>query len=318
MKKLSIVLGLVVIAALAIYRWSMETKTSRAIALFSTMNHPALDSVRQAFADHIKSTMPDIELIDFNAQGNAQQANLIASQIANDRRIIGALAIGTLAAQSLAKAESEKPIVIAAVSDPSVISSRKAANLCGMTDAIDALYQISSLLDLLPHIKSLSLLYSPHEANSDSMVKKLAIEAKAKGLRVELIGVLESQQIMSSSMMACKQSDAVLIPLDNQLVAAMPTVIKATKNSPCPIITSNESPLHQGATMAFGVNYRESGEEAARIMTKILGENISPSTIGFINPPQVDIYVNERVIKEKGVHLNSETRVKILSIPGEL
>ncbi len=46
------------------------------------------------------------------------------------------------------------------------------------------------------------------------------------------MGVYEPQQIASAAQSACKKSDAILIPLDNQLVAAMPSVIKATKTSP--------------------------------------------------------------------------------------
>jgi putative ABC transport system substrate-binding protein len=310
MKKIVIVLALGIIGALGIYRWYLAPAASQQIAVVMTMNHPALDSVREAFISRIKADLPDIEVVDFNAQGNMQQANLIAAEIANSKRVMGVLAIGTLAAQTLAKAELNKPIVIAAVSDASVITSKnQAANVCGMTDSIDAQYQIKAILELLPELKSISLLYSPHEANSAAMVKKLAPQAEAKGIKVMLVGVQEAQQIMSSSMLACQKSDAVLIPLDNQLVAAMPAVIKATKNSPCPIITSNESPLHQGATIAFGVNYRQSGEEAGTIMIKILVEKRAPREIGFINPAQVELYLNQAVIKEKGIKLTIQGEV---------
>ncbi|OPZ23735.1 MAG: ABC transporter substrate binding protein [bacterium ADurb.BinA186] len=285
------------------------------LALIMTMHHPALESVRQGFIDHIRAHKPDIRVRDFNAEGSLQAANIIASQVGAQSSIVGALSIGTLTSQALAKTELKKPVVIAAVTDPNVITPR--SNFAGMTDNIDARYQIDTILSLMPDIKSISLLYSPHEANSASMVEKLAKEARARTLSVRLVGVNEAQHIMSSSLLACK-SDAVLIPLDNQLVSAMASVIKATKTLSCPIITSNDSPLKDGASIAFGVDYYQSGQEAAKIMLRIIDDYQAPKDIGFINPSKVGVYVNARVIREKGLTLDPDGLKRAAVINGDL
>lgn len=286
------------------YWWASKNKPAQqVVAIVTTLSHPALLEVRKGFIAHKSS---DIEIIDFNAEGSMQSANIIARQIAQNSQIVGVLAIGTLAAQSVAKVEKKRPIIIAAVSDPLAIFPDPKAyqNICGLTDSINAAYQIDAIISMLPDIKRISFLYSPHETNSASVIKNLTIQAALKNLQTELVGVYEPQQIASAAQSACQKSDVILVPLDNQLVAAIPSVIKATKNDPCPVITSNESPIHQGASIAFGVDYEKSGREAGLMMQEILAGTKMPQEIGFINPEKLEIYINNRVIHEKNIKLN--------------
>lgn len=308
--KLLLILCSGLIIGIGSYLWLKSAKSQKSvIAIVTTLSHPALEQVRAGFIDNPS----DLAIIDFNAEGSMQSANIIAHQIAQDPKIIGILAIGTLAAQSILKVEKKRPIVIAAVSDPGAIIPEDQKNICGLTDSIDAGYQIDTIISMLPELKSISILYSPHEANSASMVKNLNTEAAKRNLRTELIGVYEPQQIANASLQACQKSDAVLIPLDNQLVASMPSVIKATKNKACPVISSNESPIHQGASIAFGVDYKKSGQKARLIMDTILSGKKTPQEIGFIIPDKLDIYINKKIIEEKNMKLNPMPNSHVLS-----
>lgn len=294
-------MSLVVLAAYWLF--NRNKSPENIIAIVTTLSHPALEEVRQGF---IAQNTESIKLLDFNAEGSMQSATIIARQIAQNRHIIGILAIGTMAAQAVGKVEKKRPIVIAAVNDPENIfpDSKTGGNICGLTDSINARYQIDTIISMLPHIKTISFLYSPHEANSAFVVKNLAQQALLQNLRPELVGVYEPQQIASAAHAACKKSDIVLIPLDNQLVAAMPSVIKATKSEPCPVITSNESPIYQGASIAFGVDYKKIGKKAWEIMHDINTQKKTPQEIGFINPEKLEIYTNKRVVQEKNIKLN--------------
>jgi ABC-type uncharacterized transport system substrate-binding protein len=218
----------------------------------------------------------------------------------------------------MAKAERQRPIIIAAVSDPkAILPDNGAQNLCGLSDAIDADYQIATIIDLLPHSKSISLLYSPHETNSSSVVQKLKDRIIAHGLRAELIGVYEPQQVTSASLLACQKSDVVLIPLDNQLAASMAAVIKASQHEKCAVILTHKEPIHHGAAIAFGIDYEKSGEQAAEIMALVLKEHKCSQEVGIINSEDIGVYVNERVVLERGIKLNSNAKTKIISFKDE-
>lgn len=290
----------------------------KTIAIVTTLSHPALDQVRLGFIEAVNGLVDEhIELAEYNAEGNVQQANLIAQKIASDKSIIGILAIGTLAAQTLAKAEKTRPIVITAVSDPKVLPQEN-SNICGLSDAISSEYQIDTLLKMLPNLKSVALLYSPNEANSAAMVENLAKSIEKRAIKANLVGIHEPQHIMPGSINACKNNDAVLIPLDNQLVASMPAVIKATRDLPCPIITSNESPIHQGATIAFGVDYRKSGYDAGEIIGHILKGATDPKKVGFVDPQSLGLYVNDHVMLEKNLTIALESLDHVVHTKGDI
>jgi len=320
MKKTPIILSLSVAFALALtYVYLNGQKpAAKSLAIVTTLSHPALDHVRQGIKTALANgTLKDVALIDFNAEGNAQQANLIARKISKDQHILGIFAIGTLAAQAMAKVEKTRPIVIAAVSDPKVIiADTKADNICGLSDSIDANYQIDTVMKLLPHIKRLALLYSTNEANSISVIKQLSGAAAQRNLSVSMVGIHEPQQIMAASLDACQKNDAILIPLDNQLVASMPAVIKATRSLFCAVITTNESPIHQGASLAFGVDYQKSGQTAGRIMEEIVAGHTTTRESGFIDPSSVDIFVNDAVVKEKGLDVDMNAAPNIVHVQG--
>ena len=287
-------------------RWSLkEDKAAQPlVALVTTLSHPACEQIREGFLAHNQPST--LKFLDFNAEGSLQSAHLIAQQIAQNPHIIAILTIGTLAAQSIAQVEKKRPIIMAALSDPHALfpdlSDYK--NICGLSDDIDAGFQLEVIASMLPTVKSISLLYSPHEINSSLAIKKLVHEAELKKLSVNLVGVYEPQQIAHAALRACKKSDAIVIPLDNQLVAAMPSVIKATKNQACPLITSNESPIHQGASIAFGVDYKNIGYKAREIMHDIIANNKTPQEIGFSKAEKPEIYVNNQALKEKNIKIN--------------
>ncbi len=101
---ISILAGLV-LAAGTYYWWlSKEKPAKQIVAIVTTLSHPALEEVRKGF---IADKTSDIEFLDFNAEGSMQSANLIARQIAQNSHIVGILAIGTLAAQSIGKVEKK-------------------------------------------------------------------------------------------------------------------------------------------------------------------------------------------------------------------
>lgn len=301
--------GACAVLAYFLLRPGVDKKT---IAVVTTLSHPALDMARAAFVKEIKAQLPEYEIKDFNAEGSLQSANLIARQIVQDANIVGIFALGSLAAQSLAKAEKERPIVIAAVSDPQAIMPDKNTNICGLSDALDAEFQIATILDLLPQTERISLLYSPHETNSASVVKKLEARILAHNIKSEPIGVYEPQQVASASLKACQTGDVVLIPLDNQLAASMPAVIKATRSENCVVILSDKALIQHGAAIAFGVNYEKSGQDAALLMKNILSKQQSPALIGIINPKDIGVYGNKRVIEEKAIKLNPSAKTQII------
>jgi putative ABC transport system substrate-binding protein len=314
MKKIKLVVTILVsiIALIFLYfvALSKEKNNTAKVAIVLTMSHQALDEVR---AGILAGLPAGLSVIDYNAQGSLQDAHLIAEQIHRRSDVIASFAIGSLALKSLSNKEKTRPLIFAAVSDPTaILGETLPTNVAGLSDAIDASYQLKTIMKLLPELKTLALLYSPQEQNSESAVAALKSAAKGLPLSIKLVGVHDSQSIAQASVTACQTADAVLIPLDNQLVSAMPLVIKSTKNEACPIISSNEAPLSQGAAMAFGLDYKASGQKAAEIAMRILNEKVSPSSFGIVQAANPSVFINIAVLKEKGIKLPLEHEQKLI------
>ncbi len=308
----------IVILAITVYcgQSLLMQPAKKTIAVVTTLSHPALDNTRDGFNEILsKRWGQDIDVVHYNAEGSVAQANLIAQKIANDRNIIGVFTIGSLASITITKAEKTRPIVFAAVSDPSVLGSI-GDNVCGLSDGVDPADQIDVIQRLLPQVKRIALLYTPSEPNAHSSVEALAAILNKVGIDLLRVGVHEPQQILTASASACKNADVVFIPLDNQLVAAMPAVIKATRSLPCVIITSNESPIHDGATIAFGVDYSQSGKSAAAIMNDIIDKKTTPMSVGIIKPSKLDLFMNDRVAREKHLVYNSAAVPDLIHVAG--
>ena len=96
MKKITIIVVLVAIAAIASLLLKSQKEQPKTIAIVTTLSHPALDTARLGFIKAIKTQNPKLAIVDYNAEGNMQQADLIAEKVANDKAVVEMLAIGTL------------------------------------------------------------------------------------------------------------------------------------------------------------------------------------------------------------------------------
>jgi putative ABC transport system substrate-binding protein len=315
-KKILIGILVILITSTASFFLFRPKNNQAVIAVVTTLSHPALVLARDGFVKKIKELHADYEIKDFNAEGSMQSANLIARHIAQDTNIKAIFALGSLAAQTVGKVETKRPLVIAAVSDPNSIL-KQSSNICGLSDLINADYQISTILDLLPDTKTISVLYSPHETNSSGASERLKASIEKNNIKANLIGIYEPQQISTASAQACSTSDVIIIPLDNQLAASMSVVIKATKNLSCIVILSDKVLLHQGAAFAFGVDYYENGEESALMMDKILTHEKTCEQLGIKYPEELDIYANTKIINQKNIQINKHKKTKIINFDGD-
>ncbi|MBX9744254.1 MAG: ABC transporter substrate-binding protein [Chlamydiales bacterium] len=158
------------------------------IGILQTASHPALDQARDGFmAEMRRLSTKKIDFVVQNAEGNLTQAQSIAENFHSRKKISAIFAIGTPAVQAAARAEKEKPIFIAAVSDPlSLGIIHPNTNICGTTDQVNTDAQADLILKLVPKVQTVALIYNPSENNSQIMIKKFRNPLKGKGLNITL------------------------------------------------------------------------------------------------------------------------------------
>src|SRR5690625_4974709 len=159
---------------------------SGAIGMRPIADHPSPDAARDGFKDAILDAGYTDDTVSFdeqNAQGEMATATSIASKFAADGVDL-VLAIATPAAQATAQAITDIPIVFTAVTEPEAASSvdsweEPGANVTGTSDLNPVEEQIGLIVEILPDAKTVGVIYSSGEVNSEVQVE-LARDATAE------------------------------------------------------------------------------------------------------------------------------------------
>jgi len=271
------------------------------------VSHPSLQAVQDGFEAVLKEQGVKYTLIPQNAQGDAANAATIASSFAANKNIDLMLAISTPIALALASAEKTRPIIFSAVTDPvgaGLCPSWQQAgpNVTGTSDLNPEAKPVSMVKEAMPGVKTIGVLYSSSEPNSLVQVKAYEDEAKTVGVTLKEQAITAASEI-STGLGALKGVDAILVPTDNTVIAAISTVIAYGQEHKIPVFTSDTAPVSLGAVAARGVSYKNLGRRAGEMAVSILRDGKSISSIPPEAPTQTELSVNPDAAKTFGLTL---------------
>jgi putative ABC transport system substrate-binding protein len=284
---------LIIVAIVGLIAWQASRKLSEdkvTIGIIQTASHPALDRAREGFIKHMREQLGEgVRFKEQNAEGSVSQAQTIAASYHANRQIKAIYAIGTLAAQAALRAEKQKPILIAAVSDPEGAGLLQ-NNVSGTSDKVPAQKQIELIRRTLPKATKIALLHNPAEQNSVVAIKEMSKAAKDAGLQTVEVGVQHASEVVTATRQAAKIADAILVPTDNLLVSAMPTVARVAIESKTPLFVSDPPSVENGALACLGIDYERAGRTTAEIALRVLrGETPAQIAIAYENDPALHV-----------------------------
>ena len=213
------------------------------IGILQLMEHDALDAAYQGFVDGLaEAGYKDGEQIkiDFqNAQGEQANCQTIADKFVSDKVDL-VLAIATPAAQAMANATQDIPILVTAVTDPAdakLVASNEApgGNVTGTSDMNPVEAQMKLLKQLVPDAKNVGMLYNSSEANSKLQVDMAKSYAADLGLTCTDYTVSNANEIQQVVESAIGKVDAFYAPTDNVIANGMATVSMVTEPANIPV-----------------------------------------------------------------------------------
>ena len=292
MFKKVMVIGLALLIAGLILSKKRDDVTT--VGIIQTASHPALDQVREQFIQELEKLSDNkVRFVVQNAEGSQAEAHSIAQNFHSHAHIDALFAIGTPAVQASARKEKNKPIFIAAVSDPEPL--QLGTNVCGTTDRVDTDAQVDLVLRLVPSVQTVAILYNPEETNSEASVARLKESiAKCQLKAVTVTARLESE-VAQAAMLGCKKGDVLIVPTDNLIARAMSVVARQAALSKKPLFVSDILLVKHGALAGCGASYSDLGKQSARIAFQVLFEGILPKTIGIQDPKSTSIVLNEEI-----------------------
>lgn len=295
----------VVLVVAAIVRYEHEDDPSITIGIIQTASHPALDLARDGFSAELERlTQHKVRFVVQNAQGQLSQANSIAESFHSKKAIQAIFAIGTPAVQAAIRAEKQKPILIAAVSDPESLGIiHPGSNVCGTTDRVDCNAQADLISKITPKVQTVAILHNPSERNSVVMCEKMQHALIQREIIALVYAVHTESEIAQTVHSACKKADLLLLPTDNLMATSMPIIAKESLKAKRAVIASDVLLVENGALCAQGADYRTLGIKTAAIAYKVLWQNTKPDAIGVLDPDQANLVVNQPLLQALQIQL---------------
>ena len=282
MKKLiSLILCLMMIVSLTACGTS-ETKTDKAgtqteftVAIVQQLDHSSLDEIREAIKAQLNTlaepTNYSVTIKEYNGQNDASMLNQIGTQVVSDG-VDMIIPIATTAAQIMVTcAEGEDiPVIYAAVSDPEGNGLTGIPTVTGTSDALNTPFIMDMMFAADPDIRTVGLLYSNSEPNSEKPIAEAKAYLDAKGIAyLEKTGNTAGEVISAVSDLVGRV-DAVFTPTDNAIMAAEAAVAETLNEAGIPHYAGADSFVASGAFATCGVNYTELGTKTADIAFDIL------------------------------------------------
>jgi len=250
-------------------------KTEFKVAIIQQLDHSSLDEIREAIKAQLNAladpTNYTITIEEYNGQNDTSMLTQIATQVVADE-VDMIIPIATLAAQYavLAAEGTDIPIVYAAISDPEGAGLTGLSNVTGVSDALNTPFILDMMLAAQPDVKTVGLLYSTSEVNSEAPIAEAKAYLDAKGIAyLEKTGTT-SGEIVEAAASLVGRVEAVFTPTDNVVMAAEASVAELLNGDGIAHYTGADSFVQSGAFTTCGVNYTELGSKAADMAFDIL------------------------------------------------
>ena len=248
----SLVMALGLLAGCGGEKKAAPEKKMVKVGIVQLVEHSALDAANKGFVDGMAANgYKENENVTYDRQNaQADQSNLqnIAQRFVSGKVDL-ICAIATPAAQTMANATKDIPIVGTAITDyaeAKLVASNKEpkGNVTGTTDMNPIKEQVDLMLKIMPQTKNVGVVYSSSEVNSQLQVKILKEVLAAKNINVVEATVSNVNDIQQAAQSLVGKVDAVYAPTDNVIASAMPTLVAITDEANIPVFCGEGGSPH--------------------------------------------------------------------------
>lgn len=312
-----IALTVMVVAALFLTQKEQINSTNSTekvkIGVLQFVTHDSLDEIYKGIKAGLEeggyTTTENLSIDFMNAEGDQSQVQTMSKKLVDNGNEL-LIGIATPAAQGLANATTELPIIMGAVTDPvgaNLVTDLKnpGGNITGVSDQTPVADTVSLIKEITPDAKTIGVLYSSNEDNSKIQVAEFKAAAEEAGYTVLEYAVASSNELASTVEVASSKVDALFTPVDNTVASAFSTVVSVANKSKTPIFTSVEDMVEGGGIASVTLSQYDLGVATGKMTAKILdGANPADTPVQIFN--EGTVVVNQKVAKELGITLSDD------------
>jgi len=291
-------------------RWFVNQPDKHAghsIGVVYLLRHPAIDEGLAGLVTELKSiernTGLQISAEYVNAFGEPKNVHTIINTF-KEKQYEAIVALTTPCAQIAKQLVNDRPVIFVGVSDPVAAGlvpalGAGAGNITGTMSKDPVLENLVLAKKLFPSINRVGVVYSASEANSQSVVAGLRSTLPTSGLQLtlETAAVSQSVELLNAATVVLSKADALLLINDNLSTSSADLLIRLARELKKPVFSSDVSAVEKGALFAYGLNYRDEGVAAARIVQRIFSGTPPASIPVFVNTKYY-LHINARLTRE--------------------
>ncbi|MGU7914965.1 tryptophan ABC transporter substrate-binding protein [Streptococcus suis] len=316
---LATIVALTVMVVAALFMTQKEqsnSSTSREkvkIGVLQFVTHDSLDEIYKGIKAGLEeggySTTDNLDIDFMNAEADQSQVQTMSKKLVDNGNEL-LIGIATPAAQGLANATTELPIIMGAVTDPvgaNLVKDLKnpGGNITGVSDQTPVADAISLIKQITPEAKTIGVLYSSNEDNSKIQVAEFKAAAEEAGYTVLEYAVASSNELAATVEVATNKADVLFTPVDNTVASAFSTVVSVANKTKTPIFTSVEDMVEGGGIASVTLSQYDLGVATGKMAAKILdGANPADTPVQIFN--EGTVVVNQKVAKELGITLSDD------------
>ena len=279
------------------------------VGIVQLVEHNALDAANKGFIDGLKERGyeegKNLSIDRQNAQADQSNLQNISQRFVSAKMDL-ICAIATPAAQTVANATKDIPIVGTAITDyvgAKLVASNEApkGNVTGTSDMNPVKEQIDLMMKLCPNAKTIGTIYCSSEVNSEVQVKAMKEYAESKGLKVEVATISTVNDIQQAAQSLVGQVDVFYEPTDNIIASAMPTLAAITDPAKKPIICGEPNMVKAGGFATYGIDYYKLGVQTGYMAADILDGKSKPATMPIEMAKDLKITINKKSAAALGI-----------------
>lgn len=281
------------------------------VAVTQIAEQPAFDAVR----DGLKDELTEAGYIDGDTLRwdwrSAQINPVIAAQIA--RKYAGArptviVAIAPSSAEAIAAAVKKTPVIFSAVNNPvgrALVENtdKPGQNISGVSDLSPIGPHLALIKEILPAARTIGVIYDVGAEGAPWLIESITAQAAEQGFtEVKGVTVFASDQVLEAAGTLAGSVDALYVPSDETVMAALEAIVEVGRNSGVPVFAGSQEAVARGAIAGFSFSYYDIGRQTGAMVVKVI-RGSRPGDLPVEYAENLQLHINPEAATAMGVTL---------------
>lgn len=295
---------------------SAADSTSYTIGIGQFAEHGSLDNCREGFLEGLAQEGieegKNLTVLYENAQADGGTASQIINNfISKKADLICAIATPIAQAAYSGAKKTDVPVIFTAVTDPVAAAlanedGTPVGEVTGTSDKLPVEKQLEMIRKILPDAKTIGILYSTSEVNSETAIQEYKAAAANYGFEIVEGPVTATADIPLATDNLLEKVDCLNNLTDNTVVSSLPLILDKASKKNIPVFGSEVEQVKIGCLAAMGLDYVDLGKQTGKMAAKILKGEAKASEMNYEVIKDAAFYGNTKAAENLGITLPTD------------